>query len=164
LDGAVLDEVQRCRSLFSYRQGVVEADGRRGRFILTGSQQFGLVEAITQSLTGRVSLLHLRPFSLPELQAAGRAPTTLDALLSGVLCPPVYDRPVEPAEWLKSDVATDLERDGRQTLKVQDLAAFQRFLQLCAGRVGQLVNFTNLAADAGTAKPGRSDAASWDRG
>lgn len=152
-DGAVLDEVQRCPALFSYLQGVVDADGRMGRFILTGSQQFGLVEAITQSLAGRVSLLHLLPFSLPELQGAGRAPATLDALLSGGLFPPVHDRPVEPAEWLKNYVATYLERDVRQTLQVQDLAAFQRFIQLCAGRIGQLVNFTSLAADAGISRP-----------
>jgi predicted AAA+ superfamily ATPase len=152
-DGAVLDEVQRCPVLFSYLQGVVDADGRMGLFILTGSQQFGLVEAITQSLAGRVSLLHLMPFSLPELQAAGRAPATLDGLLSGGLFPPVHDRPVVPAEWLKNYVATYLERDVRQSLKVQDLAAFQRFIQLCAGRVGQLVNFTSLAADAGISRP-----------
>ncbi len=152
-NGAVLDEVQRCPALFSYLQGVVDADGRMGRFILTGSQQFGLVEAITQSLAGRVALLHLLPFSLPELQGAGRTPRTLDALLSGGLFPPVHDRPVEPAAWLKSYVATYLERDVRQSLKVQDLAAFQRFIQLCAGRVGQLVNLTSLGADAGISRP-----------
>jgi hypothetical protein len=152
-DGAVLDEVQRCPDLFSYLQGVVDADGRMGRFILTGSQQFGLLEAITQSLAGRVALLNLLPFSLPELQAAGRAPTALDALLGGGLFPPVHDRPVEPAAWLKSYVATYLERDVRQSLKVQDLAAFQRFIQLCAGRVGQLVNLSSLGADAGISRP-----------
>lgn len=152
-DGAVLDEVQRCPSLFSYLQGAVDADRRMGRFILTGSQQFGLVEASTQSLAGRVAMLQLLPFSLPELQAAGKAPATVDALLSGGLFPPVYDRPVEAAAWLKSYVATYLERDVRQSLKVQDLAAFQRFIQLCAGRIGQLVNVSSLAADAGISRP-----------
>jgi len=152
-DGAVLDEVQRCPALFSYLQGVVDADGRMGRFILTGSQQFGLVEAITQSLAGRVALLNLLPFSLPELQAADRAPKDLETLLAGGLFPPVHDRPVEPAVWLKSYVATYLERDVRHSLKVQDLSAFQRFLQLCAGRVGQLVNLSSLAADAGISRP-----------
>jgi predicted AAA+ superfamily ATPase len=152
-DGAVLDEVQRCPSLFSYLQGVVDAERRMGRFILTGSQQFGLVEAITQSLAGRVALLHLMPFSLPELQVAGRAPATLDGLLSHGLFPPVYDRPVAPAAWLKDYVATYLERDVRQSLRVQDLAAYQRFVQLCAGRVGQLVNLSSLASDAGISRP-----------
>lgn len=157
-EGAVLDEVQRCPSLFSYLQGVVDASGQMGQYILTGSQQFGLVEAITQSLAGRVSMLQLLPFSLPELQTAGRAPKTLDALLSGGLFPPVHDRPVEPAEWLKNYVATYLERDVRQSLKVKDLAAFQRFLQLCAGRIGQLVNISSLAADAGIS---RQTAEAW---
>lgn len=152
-DGAVLDEVQRCPALFSYLQGVVDQDRRMGRFILTGSQQFGLVEAITQSLAGRVAMLHLLPFSLPELQAAGRAPATLDEMLSGGLFPPVHDRPLEPAAWLKSYVATYLERDVRQSLKVQDLAAFQRFVQLCAGRIGQLLNLSALAADTGISRP-----------
>ena len=152
-DGAVLDEVQRCPALFSYLQGVVDADRRMGRFILTGSQQFGLVEAITQSLAGRAAMLQLHPFSLPELQAARKAPPTLDTLLHGGLFPPVHDRPVEPAAWLKSYVATYLERDVRQSLKVQDLAAFQRFIQLCAGRIGQLVNLSSLAADAGISRP-----------
>lgn len=152
-DGAVLDEVQRCPSIFSYLQGVLDSDRRMGRFILTGSQQFGLVEAITQSLAGRVAMLNLLPFSLPELQSADRAPKDLDSLLANGLFPPLYDRAVDPASWIKSYVSTYLERDVRHSLKVQDLASFQRFLQLCAGRVGQLVNLSGLAADAGISRP-----------
>ena len=158
-DGAVLDEVQRCPALFSYLQGVVDADPRRmGRFILTGSQQFGLIEAITQSLAGRVALLELLPFSLPELQSANRAPDSIDKLLAQGLFPPIYDRPVEPALWLKNYVATYVERDIRQVLQVQDTAAFQRFVTLCAGRVGQLLNVSSLAGDAGVS---RITAESW---
>lgn len=158
-DGAVLDEVQRCPALFSYLQGVVDAEPRRmGRFILTGSQQFGLVEAITQSLAGRVAMLELLPFSLPELQAAGRAPASLDALLAHGLFPPIHDRPVEPSAWLKNYVATYVERDVRQVLQIQDAAAFQRFVALCAGRVGQLLNLSSLAGDAGVS---RITAESW---
>lgn len=157
-DGAVLDEIQRCPPLFSYLQGVLDSDRRMGRFILTGSQQFGMVEAITQSLAGRVSLLNLWPFSLAELQNAGRAPTSLDHLLHAGLFPPIHDRPVDPDSWLQSYVATYLERDVRMSLKVQDLATFQRFLQLAAGRIGQLVNLSSLAADAGISRP---TAESW---
>ena len=158
-NGAVLDEVQRCPDLFSYLQGVVDADPRRmGRFILTGSQQFGLIEAITQSLAGRVALLELLPFSLPELQSANRAPDSIDKLLAQGLFPPIYDRPVEPALWLKNYVATYVERDIRQVLQVQDTAAFQRFVTLCAGRVGQLLNVSSLAGDAGVS---RITAESW---
>lgn len=158
-DGAVLDEVQRCPALFSYLQGVVDAEPTRmGRFILTGSQQFGLIEAITQSLAGRVALLELLPFSLPELQAAHQAPETIDTLLCQGLFPPIYDRPVDPAQWLKNYVATYVERDIRQVLQIQDAAAFQRFVALCAGRVGQLLNVSSLAGDAGVS---RITAESW---
>jgi predicted AAA+ superfamily ATPase len=129
-----------------------------GRFILTGSQQFGMIEAITQSLAGRVSLLNLWPFSLAELQAANRAPATLDSLLHAGLFPPIHGRQVDSDAWLQSYVATYLERDVRMLTKVQDLAAFQRFLQLCAGRVGQFVNFSSLASDAGIS---RATAESW---
>jgi len=146
---AIFDEVQRCPSLFSYLQSEVDADPRPGRFILTGSSQFELIESITQSLAGRASLLTLLPFSLAELQEAGRPPANLDSLLQAGLFPPVHDRAVSPADWLQDYVGTYLERDVRQILRIQDLAAFQRFVQLSAGRIGQLVNVTSLAADAG---------------
>jgi len=157
-DGAILDEVQRVPELFSYLQGVVDTDRRMGRFILTGSSQFELIESITQSLAGRASMLTLLPFSLGELQAVDRAPTTVDDLLYGGLFPPIYDRPVEPAVWLQDYIGTYLERDVRQILNIQDLATFQRFVQLCAGRIGQLVNITSLAADTGIT---RVTAESW---
>lgn len=157
-DGAILDEVQRCPALFSYLQGILDADRRMGRFILTGSQQFGMLEGITQSLAGRVSLLELWPFSLGELQAAGKAPDSLDQLLQAGLFPPIHDRPVDAAAWLQSYVATYLERDVRLIIKVADLTVFQRFLELCAGRVGQLLNVSSLAADTGIS---HATAESW---
>ncbi|MFM8357408.1 MAG: ATP-binding protein [Verrucomicrobiota bacterium] len=145
----ILDEVQRCPSLFSYLQGAVDADPRPGRFLLTGSSQFEMIGAITQSLAGRASLLTLLPFSLSELQAAGRPPATIDTLLQGGLFPPIHDRAIPAADWLQDYVATYVERDVRQILRIQDLTAFQRFLALSAGRVGQLINVTSLAADVG---------------
>lgn len=148
-DGAILDEVQRAPELFSYLQGVVDADGRMGRFILTGSSQFELIQSITQSLAGRASMLTLLPFSMAELQQENRAPETIDELLYAGLFPPIYDRPVEPSVWLQDYIGTYLERDVRQILNIQDLATFQRFVQLCAGRVGQLLNLSSLAADTG---------------
>ncbi|HSP43754.1 MAG TPA: ATP-binding protein [Luteolibacter sp.] len=157
-DGAILDEVQRAPGLFSYLQGVVDADHRMGRFILTGSSQFEVIESITQSLAGRVSLLTLLPFSLAELQAAGRAPASVDALLHAGLFPPIHDRPVDPTLWLQDYISTYLERDVRQILNIQDLATFQRFIQLCAGRIGQLLNVSSLAADTGIT---RITAESW---
>jgi predicted AAA+ superfamily ATPase len=157
-DGAILDEVQRAPELFSYLQAVVDADRRMGRFILTGSSQFELIGSITQSLAGRASLLHLLPFSYAELQAAGRAPTSVNALLHAGFFPPIHDRPVDPTVWLQDYLSTYLERDVRQILNIQDLATFQRFIQLCAGRIGQLLNITSLAADTGIT---RVTAESW---
>ena len=147
--GAIMDEVQRCPALFSYLQGAVDADPRPGRFILTGSSQFSFIEAITQSLAGRTGLLTLLPFSLGELTSVGRAPATVDDLLYAGLYPPVHDRAIEPAVWHQDYVSTYLERDVRQMLHIQNLATFQRFVQLCAGRIGQLLNLTSLASDTG---------------
>jgi predicted AAA+ superfamily ATPase len=156
--GAILDEVQRAPGLVSYLQGVVDSERRMGRFVLTGSGQFELVESITQSLAGRTSMLTLLPFTLAELQVAGRAPGSIDQLLYCGLFPPVHDRPVEPSIWLQDYVGTYLERDVRQILNIQDLGTFQRFVQLCAGRIGQLLNVSSLAADAGVT---RVTANSW---
>lgn len=148
-DGAILDEVQRCPSLFSYLQGVVDAEKRFGQFILTGSSQFDLIQSINQSLAGRTSIMTLLPFSLGELQSSGRAPGSVNELLFSGLFPPVHDRPVAPSVWIQDYISTYLERDVRNILNIQDLSAFQRFVQLCAGRVGQLLNVSSLAADAG---------------
>ena len=157
-NGAIFDEIQRVPELFSYLQGIVDADRRMGRYILTGSSQFELIESITQSLAGRASLLTLLPFSLAELQAAGHSPSSVDALLHAGLFPPIHDRQVDPTVWLQDYISTYLERDVRQILNIQDLATFQRFVQLCAGRIGQLLNVTSLAVDAGIT---RVTAESW---
>lgn len=148
-DGAVLDEVQRCPELFSYLQTRVDEDRRTGLFILTGSQQFGLLSRVTQSLAGRVALVPLLPFTVGELQAVGRHPETLETLLFQGLYPPVHDRRLDPSIWFGNYVLTYLERDVRQMINVQDLSTFQRFLRMCAGRTGQLLNLSSLAADCG---------------
>lgn len=147
-DGAVLDEVQRTPAILSYLQGIVDTDRRPGLFILTGSQQFGLLSGVTQSLAGRVGLLQLLPFSLDELSAA-RPPPSLEDLLFGGLYPPVWDRGVPPHVWYADYTATYLERDVRQMVNVRDLAAFQRLLRMCATRTGQAVNLSALASDCG---------------
>jgi len=154
----ILDEVQRVPALLSYLQGIVDTDPSPGRFILTGSSQFELVEAVTQSLAGRTSLLTLQPFSLGELQATGRAPETLAELIQQGLYPPIHDRPVPADVWLQDYVATYVERDVRVLLNIKDTTAFQRFVGLCAGRCGQLLNVVSLAEDAGI---NRATAQSW---
>jgi len=148
-DGAVLDEVQRAPDLFSYLQVRVDEDDRLGLFILTGSQQFGLNASISQSLTGRAGTLQLMPFSLGELHEADRRPDSLDSMLWAGFYPPIHDRDADPSLWLDNYVGTYLERDLRQIKAVRDLAAFRRFLRLCAGRVGQLLNRNSLATDCG---------------
>ena len=148
-DGAVLDEVQRCPEIFSYLQSAVDADGRMGLYVLTGSQQFGLLSRITQSLAGRTAFVELLPFSLGELANAGKATDRIDQMLHKGGYPPLYDRQIGVRSWFSAYVTAYLERDVRQVLKIQDLETFQRFLRLCAGRTGQILNFSSLAADCG---------------
>lgn len=147
--GVVLDEVQRTPDLFAYLQRMVDEDGKPGRFILTGSQQFGLRAGITQSLAGRVAMVTLLPFDLSELRAAGRLPSGLNALLFQGGYPPIHDRALDPTIWYANYVRTYLERDVRQLINVRDLTQFQRFLRLCAGRTGQLTNLSALGDEAG---------------
>jgi predicted AAA+ superfamily ATPase len=145
-NGAILDEVQRCPDLFSYLQGILDESKETGRFVLTGSQQFGLLSRITQSLAGRVAMIELLPFSCAEIYKVRPA---LDEVLFTGLYPPVHDRKLDPTTWYASYVQTYVERDVRQLINVRDLASFQRFVRLCAGRTGQLLNLSQLAADTG---------------
>jgi uncharacterized protein len=155
--GAVLDEVQRCPELLSYLQGIVDAEPRAGRFVLTGSQQFGLLSGITQSLAGRVGLLPLLPFSLAELSLA-RAPASLEEMLWSGFYPPVHDRRVPPHVWYADYVATYVERDVRQMVNVRELGAFRRFVRMCATRTAQSLNLSALASDCGIT---HNTASSW---
>jgi len=148
-DGAILDEAQRAPQLFSYLQTKVDEQVIPGMFVLTGSQQFGLLSGITQSLAGRVGLVHLLPFSAGELSSAGRLPETLEELLVRGLYPPLYDRDILTGDWFPGYIATYVERDARQLISVRDLSAFQRFVKMCAARTGQVLNLSSLAADCG---------------
>jgi uncharacterized protein len=148
-NGAIIDEAQHCPELFSYLQGLVDSRRRMGDFILTGSQHFGLLSRITQSLAGRVGLIQLLPLAMTELIESSLLPRTLDELLWRGGYPPLYDRPLAPDDWFPNYVATYLERDVRQLLAVRDLGLFQRFLKLCAARGGQLLNLSALANDCG---------------
>lgn len=148
-NGGVLDEVQRAPELFSYLQTRVDADGRMGLFLLTGSQQFGLLSSVTQSLAGRTAFVELLPFAIGELASVGRQPVDLDAHLFTGGYPPLYDRRLAPRSWFAAYVTAYVERDVRQLLNVQDLETFQRFVRLCAGRSGQILNLSSLATDCG---------------
>ncbi|MBI4756729.1 MAG: ATP-binding protein [Betaproteobacteria bacterium] len=146
--GAILDEIQRAPELPSYLQGMVDDDPTPGRFILTGSQQFELMRHVTQSLAGRTAVLRLLPFSLAELARLGPLPDAAAAIHSGFL-PRIHDRRLDPPVALADYFATYVERDLRELSAVHELQRFERFVRLCAGRVGQILNLSGLASDAG---------------
>ena len=146
--GAILDEIQHVPSLLSYLQVLADEDGRNGLFVLTGSEQFRLSDAISQSLAGRTALLRLLPFSIGELQRSGASVAMDDVLYSGFY-PRIHDRALEPRQALGDYFETYVERDLRRLSEIRDLSSFRRFVRLCAGRVGQLLNLSSLGADAG---------------
>lgn len=164
LPGVILDEAQHTPELFSYIQGHVD-ERRSGPLIMTGSQNFLLLEKISQSLAGRVAILELLPFSLAELEErpgltpedleqgdgvpTGPPAEDLDTLMYAGSYPPIHDRGLEPGVWLDGYVRTYVERDVRSLTNVGNLETFRRFLGFCAGRSGNLLNLASLAADTG---------------
>jgi len=147
-DGVILDEIQRVPELLSYLQPIIDATDCPGRYILTGSQQFEVMNRIAQSLAGRTALLKLLPFSLEEL-APVAAPATLNHWLLTGFYPRIHAAHLEPTQALGDYLETYVERDLRQLLAVKDLALFEKFVRLCAGRVGQLLNLQSLGNDVG---------------
>lgn len=161
----VLDEVQRTPDLFSYIQTSVDQDGRPGQFILSGSQNFLLLRSIGQSLAGRSAILHLLPFSLDEL--VGRRPLPISSIgrnlprrknpaqldlmesLFRGFYPRIHDKNLDARKWFGHYYRTYVERDVREIVNVGDIESFSRFVRLCAGRNGQLLNLSSLANDAG---------------
>ncbi len=141
--GAILDEVQQVPELFSYLQTRVDAD-KNLRFLLSGSQNFLLMEKVTQSLAGRVGLLNLLPFSLGEMPSVD-----LHTWMWKGGFPAIYDRETPPRLFFPNYLQTYLERDVRLLKNVGNLLDFERFMRLCAGRAGQLLNLSALASDAG---------------
>jgi predicted AAA+ superfamily ATPase len=148
-EGAILDEVQRAPQILSYLQGLVDSRPKNGSWILTGSQNFALVEGITQSLAGRTAVLHLLPPSYDELRRFPSTPSDAFGALFAGAYPRIFEQGIPPGDFHSSYLATYVERDVRQVVNVGDLSAFQTFLKLCAGRSGQLVNLSALGADAG---------------
>ena len=147
-DGAVLDEIQRAPELLSYLQVEVDADPAPGRFVLTGSQQFEVMSNVSQSLAGRTAMLKLLPFSLAEIEPYD-VPKGIDSLIHRGFYPRIYDQGLDPTQALGDYLETYVQRDLRQLVNLRDLGAFDAFLRLCAGRVGQLLNLQSLANDVG---------------
>ena len=151
--GAIIDEVQRCPDLPSYLQELIDANPVPGRWILTGSQNLSLLSSVSQSLAGRTAVLHLLPLSRNEVTQFEHHPRTLDDTLFTGGYPRILDQRLAPADWLSAYVGSYIERDVRNVSNVGDLAIFQRFVSLCAGRTAQLLNLSALAADCGIAQP-----------
>ena len=147
--GAILDEAQRVPELFSYLQGVVDETNQPGQFLLTGSQNFLLHAKVSQSLAGRVYLARLLPLSLEELRLTEYAFEEYEEALYRGFYPRIYDAQLAPVDWYPSYVQTYIERDVRQIKNITDLSTFQRFLKMCAGRIGQLLNLSALALECG---------------
>lgn len=145
--GAILDEVQRTPELFSYLQQILDESDKQGLFILTGSNNFLLQESISQSLAGRIGYLQLLPFSINELPKS--SVNDLDEMLFKGGYPPLYDGDFETNTWFANYIRTYIERDVRQIKGITDLLAFERFIRLCAGRAGQLLNMNSLSVEAG---------------
>lgn len=151
--GIIIDEFQREPVLLSYMQGIVDANRRPGYFILTGSHNFLMNQAISQSLAGRVAVLTLLPLSYQELLTTPFLGDGLEAVAFKGGYPDVFVRSVPPAMFYQQYVKTYVERDVRQLVNVVDLSDFQRFMRLCAGRIGQILNITSLADDCGISVP-----------
>ncbi len=148
--GAIFDEIQRVPQLLSYMQGVIDAQPSKvGLFIITGSQNLLLLENVSQTLAGRIAFIHLLPFSYAELENSKYAKQSLNKLLLNGGYPRLYDRKINPTDYYPNYLLTYVERDVRQIKNIANLGLFQRFLKICATRVGQEVNYTSISNDTG---------------
>ena len=147
-EGAIFDEIQKAPSLLSYVQTIVDETPKKGMFILTGSYQLELHQAISQSLAGRTAVLCLLPLSLAELSEA-RIEIPLDEALIKGGYPRIYNDQLDPMKAYRNYFQTYIERDVRQLVYVKDLTTFQRFMRILAGRTGQILNSEGMAGDVG---------------
>jgi uncharacterized protein len=147
-DGGILDEIQRVPELLSYIQPIVDQKDQKGLFILTGSHQIELHEAISQSLAGRTALLTLLPLNLAELKAAGFELGIDEWILKGGY-PRIYKDNLDPTKAYRNYFQTYVERDLRQLIQVKDLLQFERFVQILAGRISQIINMEEIGGEVG---------------
>ncbi len=152
-DKVIFDEVQRVPLLFSYLQSIVDESKIMGQFILSGSQNFHLMQGITQSLAGRVALFKLLPFDLSELKANGLLEDSYaEACVKGFY-PAIYDRDIQPKVYFANYIQTYIEKDVTELLNIKDLRTFRTFIGLCANQAGQLLNLSALAKDCHISQP-----------
>ena len=150
--GAILDEIQRAPLLLSYIQSIVDEKKENGFFILTGSSQFELMDSVTQSLAGRTGLLKLLPFTFNELDRINKNWSVEEYLFYGFY-PRIHDQNIDPTKGYRYYYETYIERDLRQLINIKNLRLFQKFVKLCAGRIGQIFYANQLANEVGVSVP-----------
>lgn len=149
----IFDEVQRVPHLFSYIQSIVDDSRIMGQFILSGSQNFHLMQSITQSLAGRVAIFRLFPFDFQELKSAGLLHNEYMAHLLKGFYPAIYDRNIKAADFYPNYIETYIQRDVSELIAIHDMSLFRKFLALCATRAGQILNMSSLAKECGISSP-----------
>lgn len=157
-DKVIIDEAQKVPALFSFLQGIVDTNQVMGQYILSGSQNFNLMENITQSLAGRVGLFRLFPYDFAELKSGKFWDKDLSKMMTTGFYPAIYNRDINPDKYYRDYLNTYVKRDITQLVNIQNHNAFNRFVRLCATRAGQLLNYSSLARDAGVS---HSTAANW---
>lgn len=149
----IFDEAQRVPSLFSYLQTIVDDSGIMGQFILSGSQNFQLLQNITQSLAGRVALFQLFPFDFDELNSSNLLEDDYQSAMIKGFYPAIYDRNIDPKTFYYNYIQTYVQRDVVELIEIKNVSLFKKFLTLLASRAGQLINFNSLANDCGVSQP-----------
>jgi predicted AAA+ superfamily ATPase len=145
----IIDEAQRAPELFSYIQSAVDRRNKPGQFILTGSQNLLLHSRVSQTLAGRVAILKLLPLAMAELKNSRYEQSQSESYLIKGFYPRLYDQRIKPADWYPNYIQTYVERDIRLIKNISDLATFQKFVKMCAGRIGQILNLSSLGNDCG---------------
>jgi len=157
-DKTIIDEVQRVPALFSYLQTHVDKENKEGMYLLAGSHNFLLMESINQSLAGRTAILRLLPFSHLEMKTGSILPNTIYEEIFKGAYPRLYDKDIIPTDYYPFYIQTYVERDVRLMKNIGDLSKFIKFIKLCAGRIGQLLNLSGLANECGVSV---STATTW---
>lgn len=152
-DKTIIDEAQRVPSLFSYLQTHVDNEGKEGMYMLAGSHNFLLMENINQSLAGRTAVLKLLPFSHIEMDNGGILPSDIDEEIFKGGYPRLHDKSIDPKDYYQYYIQTYVERDVRLLKNIGNLSLFVKFMKLCAGRIGQMLNMASLATECGVSVP-----------
>jgi predicted AAA+ superfamily ATPase len=147
--GIILDEFQHCPRILSYIQLIVDEKNRPGHFVLIGSQNYLMNKAVTQSLAGRIGILTLLPLSLNECAENNLLLSDPNKMILKGSYPRLYTDNFLPDEIYPSYIQTYVERDVRQLTNIENLSTFKKFMKLCAGRVGQLLNISDIATNCG---------------